>query len=159
PQQLAALWDRERLPLPPPPLVTHEMVEAQVARLVRESNGLITSEVLGHSVEGRAIHHLTVGRGKRVVLLWSQMHGDEPTATSAPFDLCHWIVTQRPAPVVPLLLDNRTLHMVPMLNPDGATRVARRDAQGIDINRAALHLSTPEGTLLKALRDRVKPEI
>ena len=49
--------------------------------------------------------------------------------------------------------------MVPMLNPDGAERYARRNAQAIDINRDALHLATPEGRLLKALRDRLQPEL
>ena len=32
-----------------------------------------------------------------------------------------------------------------MLNPDGAERFQRRNAQGIDINRDALRLQTPEG--------------
>ena len=96
--------------------------------------------MLGTSVEGRAIHHLTVGRGAKAVLLWSQMHGDEPTATSALFDLCQWLVTHRQEPVVARLLDSLTLHIVPMLNPDGAERFQRRNAQGIDINRDALLL-------------------
>ena len=48
------------------------------------------------------------------------------------------------------LEDRLTLHLVPMLNPDGAQRYARRNAQGIDINRDALHLQTPEGRALKA---------
>ena len=159
PEALARTWDAERVGLPPPPLVTHAMVEAQVARLVSESGGLITSEVLGESVEGRAIHHLTVGRGAMPVLLWSQMHGDEPTATSALVDLLQWITTHRDDPVVARLLGALTLHVVPMLNPDGAERFQRRNAQGIDINRDALHLQTPEGRLLKALRDRVEPVI
>ena len=46
-----------------------------------------------------------------------------------------------------------------MLNPDGAERYARRNAQAIDINRDALQLATPEGRLLKALRDRFQPEL
>lgn len=159
PQTLAATWDVERLPLPPPPLVTHALVEAQVAQLVRDGRGLITSEVLGRSVQGRVIHHLTVGRGPKAVLLWSQMHGDEPTATSALFDLCQWLIAHREEPIVERLLGALTLHIVPMLNPDGAERFERRNAQGLDINRDALHLQTPEGQVLKALRDRVQPLI
>src|SRR5688500_17769403 len=41
------------------------------------------SEILGHSIQGRSINHLTFGKGKTKVLLWSQMHGDESTATMA----------------------------------------------------------------------------
>ena len=41
PADLARTWDAERLPLPAPPLVTHAVVEAQVASLVRDSGGLI----------------------------------------------------------------------------------------------------------------------
>jgi hypothetical protein len=159
PEALARVWEAERVALPAPPLVTHAIVEAQVARLVRDGQGLVTSDVLGQSVENRAIHHLMVGRGSTAVLLWSQMHGDEPTATSALFDLCQWLITHRSEPVAARILDTLTLHIVPMLNPDGAERFTRRNAQGIDINRDALHLQTPEGRLLKGLRDRVQPVI
>jgi hypothetical protein len=55
------------------------------------------------------------------------------------------------------MLDALTIHVVPMLNPDGAERYQRRNAQGIDINRDALMLQTPEGRALKALRDRLNP--
>jgi hypothetical protein len=46
-----------------------------------------------------------------------------------------------------------------MLNPDGVERFQRRNAQGIDINRDALRMQTPEGRVLKALRDRINPPI
>ena len=46
-----------------------------------------------------------------------------------------------------------------MLNPDGAERTRRTNAQGIDINRDALRLATPEGRFLKSVRDRLKPSI
>ena len=55
------------------------------------------------------------------------------------------------------ILSTLTLHVVPMLNPDGAERFQRRNAQSIDINRDALRLQTPEGRALKALRDRLQP--
>lgn len=46
-----------------------------------------------------------------------------------------------------------------MLNPDGAEVFQRRNAQFIDINRDAQALSTPEGQLLKKLRDEWQPDI
>ncbi len=46
-----------------------------------------------------------------------------------------------------------------MLNPDGAERFERRNAQSIDVNRDALRLQTPEGRALKALRDRLNPRL
>ena len=46
-----------------------------------------------------------------------------------------------------------------MLNPDGAQRFQRRNAQGIDINRDARMLATPEGRVLKAVRDEVNPAV
>ncbi len=48
--------------------------------------------------------------------------------------------------------------MIPMLNPDGAERFQRRNAQGIDVNRDARRLQTPEGQLLKAVRDELDPD-
>ena len=111
-------------------------------------------EEIGRSVEGRPIHLLSVGSGARRVLLWSQMHGDEPSATPALLDLADYLLTESAGGTV---LDELTLLMVPMLNPDGAERGVRRNAQGIDVNRDALNLATPEGRILKAVRDRYQP--
>jgi murein tripeptide amidase MpaA len=86
------------------------------------------------------------------VLLWSQMHGDESTATSALFDLFEYIRAHRQDAAVRGILSSLTLHVIPMLNPDGAERFQRRNVQSIDINRDALRLQTPEGRMLKTPR-------
>jgi hypothetical protein len=52
-----------------------------------------------------------------------------------------------------------TIRAVPMLNPDGAELYQRRNLQGIDINRDAQKLQTPEANLLKKLRDEWSPQI
>lgn len=159
PIELGRAWDAEHLPLPPPPLVRHGDVVAALERLQQRAPESIRTEVIGTSVEGRSINHVWLGRGPLKVLLWSQMHGDEPTATVALLDLLDYIQRHRGQPLVGRLLDRLELHVVPMLNPDGAERFQRRNAQGIDINRDALHLQSPEGLALKRLRDRLNPPL
>jgi hypothetical protein len=156
---LARLWDAEHVDLPVAPLVTHREVEARLRAVRDASPGLFSLEEIGRSVEGRAIYDLSFGRGAFTVLLWSQMHGDEPSATSALFDLFEYVRRRRSEPAVVRMLDALAIHVVPMLNPDGAERFQRRNAQGLDVNRDALHLQTPEGRALKTLRDRLSARV
>lgn len=103
--------------------------------------------VLGKSIQGRTISMISVGNGDRHVLLWSQMHGDESTATASIFDIVNYLKTDKS------VLENIKVHFIPMLNPDGAELFARRNAVGIDINRDAVKLQSPESKLLKKVRD------
>src|SRR5690606_28483801 len=57
-----------------------------LVRLHRDRSILGVRQI-GESVQGRAIYELEYGQGDKKVMLWSQMHGDEPTATMALFDL------------------------------------------------------------------------
>ena len=160
PKVLAADWTDVHLKaLPVAPLVRHGDVEKHLKALREQAPDLFGLEVVGHSVEGRALYHLSLGTGARHVLLWSQMHGDEPTATTALLDFFEYVRTHRQEPWVKRMLGELTLHAVPLLNPDGAERFQRRNAQGIDINRDALALQTPEARALKGLRDKLKPFI
>ena len=159
PQALARTWDAERVSPEAPPLVTHDEVVRRLEALVARTPDLFSMEQIGESVEGRSINHVRAGTGPTRVLLWSQMHGDEPTATSALFDVFEYLRRHRDEPAVRQILSRLTLHVVPMLNPDGAERHQRRNAQSIDINRDALRLQTPEGRALKALRDRLDPQV
>ncbi|HXH06387.1 MAG TPA: M14 family metallopeptidase, partial [Vicinamibacterales bacterium] len=159
PKALAALWDRERVSPPLPPLMDHAEVVRRLQALRAAAPELFHLEEIGRSVEGRSLNYVRAGTGDLGVLLWSQMHGDEPTATAALFDLFEYLRRHRDEEVPRRILSSLTLHVVPMLNPDGAERFQRRNAQGIDINRDALMLQTPEGRALKALRDRLNPAI
>ena len=159
PQALARLWDAEHVSPQVPPLMTHEEVVTRLTAAVAAAPELFSMEKIGESVEGRAIHHITFGVGATPILLWSQMHGDEPTATAALFDVFEYLSKHRNDDAVRAIYGNLTLHFVPMLNPDGAERFQRRNAQGIDVNRDALRLQTPEGRLLKAMRDKLNPKV
>ena len=76
-------------------------------------------------------------------MLWSQMHGDESTATMALADIFRFLV-EAPGDSLRERLRNRlTIVFIPMLNPDGAEVFQRENAVGIDVNRDARRLSTP----------------
>jgi hypothetical protein len=159
PQELARIWDAEHVSPPLPPLLEHGEVERRLQAVSQADPSRFIFERVGASLEGRSINMITTGTGPFRVLLWSQMHGDEPTATAALFDVFDYLQRHRSDPVVQRIQSSLTLYVVPMLNPDGAERFQRRNAQGIDINRDALGLQTPEGQVLKAVRDRFNPRV
>jgi hypothetical protein len=94
------------------------------------------------------------------VLLWSQMHGDESTATMALADVIQWMGAADPAAreIRDRVARELTVVMVPMLNPDGAELFQRENAVGVDVNRDARRLATPEARTLKGLRDSLRPQ-
>jgi hypothetical protein len=87
------------------------------------------------------------------------MHGDESTATMSLTAMLAWFgsPTRERDALRELLTSRLTIVMVPMLNPDGAEMFQRENAMGVDVNRDARRLSTPEARALKALRDSIKP--
>lgn len=116
-------------------------------------------KALGKSVEGRDIFQVRLGKGKTKVLLWSQMHGNEATATMAFFDLLKFFISSDEFDdFKEKILDELSLYFIPMLNPDGAERFQRRNALGIDINRDATTLLSPESRILKKSRDNLQPD-
>jgi hypothetical protein len=55
-------------------------------------------------------------------------------------------------------LNHFTLLCFPILNPDGANVYTRENANGIDLNRDAKHLSQPESQVLRQAFDNFKPD-
>ena len=118
-----------------------------------------TISTLGHSIEDRSIHEVKMGSGSKNVMLWTQMHGDEPTSTMAVFDMLHFLLNKDETlkNVRETILNNLELCFIPMLNPDGVERFQRRNAANIDLNRDALKLACPESRILKAAHQKNKP--
>jgi hypothetical protein len=124
-----------------------------------KGHGQFSVETKGHSMQGREIYLIRTGTGKTKLFLWSQMHGDEPTATSALFDLFNFLKQDKLfQEEIKTINQNLELFFVPMLNPDGAQVFKRRNAIDIDINRDALRLVSPEAKLLKQLGQEINPE-
>ncbi len=135
---------------------SHKYFHLVIDRLELPSS-LCSVRILGESLERRAIRLFTVGSGSTSILLWSQMHGDESTATMAIADLLNYFKQTERNGENRKLLSEVTIHFLPMLNPDGAERFQRRTAQGIDMNRDALALRTPEARILLELQKELKP--
>lgn len=139
---------------------TRTFTQKQMAQWIAsiEPRGAFLTERAGSSAEGRDILLLTLGAGPTTVFLWSQMHGDESTATMALLDMLNFFSLFGEHPACKAITQKLTVAMMPMLNPDGAERFQRRSSQLIDINRDALTLRTPEARLLKETRDRLSPQ-
>lgn len=155
PKEFAEVWDKQHISKMPASNVRHKDLQNYLEAL--KKLGLPVTEV-GRSYQNREIYQVEWGKGKLKIFMWSQMHGDEPTATSAVIDMLAFLQTSKLA-WVKKLNESITLRVVPMLNPDGAEVFQRRNAQFIDINRDAQALVTPEGNLLKKLRDEWQPDI
>src|SRR5688572_3930341 len=80
PAELADLWEREHLTRIFPSNVRHKDLRKYLDELKKLG---VKIEEVGRSYANREIYQMEFGSGPIKVFLWSQMHGDEPTATSA----------------------------------------------------------------------------
>jgi hypothetical protein len=133
---------------------------ADIQPLIKKHSSAFQIEKLGESVEGKSISSMTWGNGKTKVMLWSQMHGNESTATMSLFDLFNFLEASGDEhdDLRKLLKSSLNLKFIPMLNPDGADAFKRRNALDIDLNRDAISQISPEAIILKKARDDFEPE-
>lgn len=121
-------------------------------------SGLLSKENLGRSVSGRELNLYRWGRGETRIFLWSQMHGDEATASLALLDIFHFLAdTHSFRHDRQIMHDAVSLYILPLVNPDGADDFTRRNSIAIDLNRDALRLTTPEARILMETYLRLKP--
>ena len=110
-------------------------------------------QTIGKSVNCLPIYGLKVGNGPIKVLLWSQMHGNESTATRAVLDILDRFNSSKETEI----LKNLSLFIIPQLNPDGSQAYTRNNANDVDLNRDAVNLTQPESISLRAVFDKFKP--
>jgi len=136
---------------------SHEELMEALKKL--HKSDLIKIVNAGHSIEGREIKLIRIGTGPINVMAWSQMHGDESTATMALLDLIKFFDFDDSdfTEVRNLITNKISFYFIPMLNPDGTENFTRRNDLDIDINRDALRLQFPESKILKAVQDSLKP--
>lgn len=113
-------------------------------------------KILGQSVLGKPIYGTQLGGGSKRVLMWSQMHGNESTTTKGLFDFMAWLHSG--SKLSRQVWDHFSFTIIPMLNPDGADRYTRFNANEVDLNRDAIDQSQPESIVLRELYESFHPD-
>ncbi len=128
-----------------------ELLEKMLAKL----DNSIEKYEIGRSVKGLPIIELKVGYGKKNILMWSQMHGNETSTTRSILKLLPWLLHTSQSEY----LKTFSLYIIPQLNPDGAKLYTRHNANNIDLNRDAITLSEPESLILNKAINRISPDL
>jgi hypothetical protein len=135
--------------------ITNDDIQILIKELDSE---LFNVELIGYSEELRPIHKISIGNGPKKILLWSQMHGDESTATKSIFDMFTYVTLNKFTNVISNLLETCTISFIPILNPDGAERYTRENAKGLDLNRDAKTLLNSESRILLEQVKLINPD-
>ncbi len=134
--------------------IKHSDIQPLLEKIGLKEQFMVTN--VGKSIGSRDLRLVSIGKGDTQVFLWSQMHGNEPTATQAIFDILNFFDSPDFKTEKAEILSKLTIHFLPMLNPDGAELFQRRNLLGVDINRDALRLQSPESKTLKRVRDSLE---
>ncbi|WP_423818938.1 M14 family zinc carboxypeptidase [Salinimicrobium sp. TIG7-5_MAKvit] len=113
---------------------------------------------VGRSFLNISILGITVGVGKKKILAWSQMHGNESTTTKGVVDLLHFLKVYEELDVVKNILAECTILILPMVNPDGAARYTRVNVNTVDLNRDAKEINEPESKVLRKTFEDFQPD-
>jgi hypothetical protein len=111
---------------------------------------------IGKSVQQRNIYQVKIGKGKKKILMWSQMHGNESTTTKGVFDFFNFLRSD--TKLAKRIKTDYTLICIPILNPDGAYLYTRENANCVDLNRDAFNVTQPEMKVLHAVYKDFQPD-
>lgn len=135
-------------------------------RIISTFPNTVRIKVIGYSEENRPIYRLAIGRGKKNILAWSQMHGNETTNTRAVLDLFNFLINYDSKHLnlakrnrIETFLADNTFYAIPILNPDGAETYTRENANKVDLNRDAKNKTQKESKILWAQVNVLQPEL
>lgn len=111
--------------------------------------------ILGYSVAQAPLYGIRLGNGSTRIFMWSQMHGNESTTTKAVVDFMRLV--QGDSELSVELRTHFEFFILPLVNPDGAERYTRENANGVDLNRDAKLCSQPESVVLRKAFEDFKP--
>ena len=97
----------------------HAQLTRQLEQIEATSAGRVEVDVIGESRRGREIYAARVGTGDRVLLVTSEIHGNEKTGTEALLAMLRTLGSSN-SPQAQAVRDGVTIVAVPKFNPDGA---------------------------------------
>lgn len=97
----------------------HQQLKERLQQIESTSSGRVHIEVIGHSHRDREIYAARVGNGDRVLLITSEIHGNEKTGTEALLQMLKTLGSSN-SPTAKAIRENITIVAVPKFNPDGA---------------------------------------
>jgi hypothetical protein len=100
-----------------------EMVK-RLQQIEANSQGRVALEIVGQSNKGRDIYQARVGTGDKVVLIESEIHGNENTGTEAILSMLQYLGSSN-SPEAKKIREEITLVTLPKMNPD-ASELDRR---------------------------------
>lgn len=89
----------------------------------------VTKKVIGKSVEEQSIEAWQFGTHGEVIHFYGGFHGDEPEGVALAFSFRDYLIQY------PKLFSQKTLIIVPLVNPDGYKNKTRVNANKVDLNR------------------------
>lgn len=106
--------------------IDYDELKKELQRIEANSKGSVSVDVAGQSFEGRDIYTATVGTGDKVLLIQSEIHGNEKTGTVAILNMLKSLSGNSKA--AKALRDEVTIVFMPMMNPDASEGDKRRNS-------------------------------
>lgn len=126
----------------------------------RAEDARMTLTTIGTTTKGRAVpmYCLSNGRSGRKLKVWLQgaIHGNEPAAAEALFQLTDYVLGSEDGA---RLLKRMDIYILPMANLDGYLADKRVSADGFDLNRDQTKFADPQSVMIKRAFMAVNPDV
>lgn len=112
-------------------------------------------DVVGQTAQGTDIYRLTMGQGDKLIVITGGVHRDEKASRELVMIKARDMAYNDDGKYTEYLNEHKVM-FIPTVNPDTETRV---NGQGLNINRDAYELRTPEMIALMKIISNERPDI